>query len=298
MLTFTSSRNLYGDLTNDSTSGNLTNGDLYINEGVRKLVGKRAWPFMEKSATTTTTASTQFYALPYDYLELIDVYVTVGTTNYTPQEAPSADFWDRLNYTTSYTSAFPVWYYIFNGQIGFWPTPSTTSNVITLRFKRQVKDLNTADITSSTITTLANAGTALTVNAGLTVQMAGFWIRPTFSTTANTGDGRWYEIASVTNSTTATLARAYGGVSIAAGTAACTIGQVSVLPENYQILPIYEAVEQYYRKEGEFAAAELYARKYAELLEQMENEWSSKTTSKVALDNMPDVINPNLVYSF
>lgn len=281
MITYTGGLSIYSDLTNDSTATNQTNGALYINEANRKVLGKRDWPFLEKTGTTTTTASTQFYTLPYDYGELIDVTLTQGTTIWTPRQAPDADFWDRLNYNSAVTSNIPEWFYIFAGRIGLWPTPSTSSLTLTFRYKKLMKDLNTADITSTTITTLANGGTALTVSGGLTAQMPGFWIRPTFSTTANTGDGFWYEISTVTNATTATLVKAYGGNSIAAGTAACTIGQVSLLPEQYQMLPIYEAVEQYYRKEGEFEAATYFGKKYEDLIGQMEDEYGSKTTSVV-----------------
>lgn len=292
MQTYSSGLSLYQVFTNDTTSTNQTNGAIFINEATKRLVGVRDWPFLEKSATATTTTS-QFYTLPFDCGKILDVTVTIGTTIYTPKLAPSADFWDRLNYASGVTSNIPEWFWVFNGQLGFWPTPSSAGSTITYRYKRLVKDLNIADDTTRTITTLANGSAALTVSAGLTAQMVGFWIRPTFSTTANTGDGNWYQLSAIGGATTATLASVYGGNSIAAGTAASTIAQISVIPEQYQILPIYEAAAQYYRFEGEFASAEYYEKKLNEGIKQMEDDYGSKTTSRVIRRGIDDGFPPN-----
>ena len=187
------------------------------------------------------------------------------------------------------------YYYIYNGQIGLYPTPSTSGNVITISGKIRPTDLNLADITTSTITTLANDTTALTVSAGLTAQMVGYWIRPTFSTTANKGDGQWYEIATVTSGTAGTLVRKYGGVSIAVGTAACTIAQVPLLPEVFHDLPVYMAAATYWYKEGDNAKADRFMAKYERDKAILETKYSSFLTN-VVLDDGSNTYqsNPNL----
>jgi hypothetical protein len=254
MKSYTILRNLYGVDTKNTSSANLLYGDQQMNDFIRRLLSKADWPFLHRLRTATTIASTTFVNLPYDVDQVESVFVTVSSTRYNPKPAPSRKFWDELHYTTQ-TSDTPSYWFVYNGQLGLWPRPSTSGNTISINAKIKPIDLNTADITTSTITTLANAGTALTVSGGLTVQMAGFWIRPTFSTTANTGDGQWYELASVTNATTATLVRPYGGVSITAGTAASTIAQLPLLPESAQDLPEIYASYRYWMKEKDERAA-------------------------------------------
>lgn len=248
MKSYTTLRDLYGVDTKNTASANLSYGDQMMNDFHRRLLAKADWPFLHRLRTATTQASTTFVNLPYDVDQVESVFVTVSSQRHSPKPAPSRKFWDELHYNTE-TSDIPEYWFVYNGQIGLWPRPATAGNTISIDCKIRAIDLNTADITSTTITTLAAAGTALTVSGGLTVQMAGFYIRPTYSTTANTGDGHWYEISSVTNSTTATLVRAYGGTAITAGSAACTIAQMPLLPEAFHDLPEMYAAYRYWAKE-------------------------------------------------
>ncbi len=294
MKSYTTLRNLYGTLTKNTTSANLTLGDQIIMDEYRQLCAMADFPFLHRLRTMTTTASQQFKALPYDVDLVESLYVTVGTTRYVPKILHSREQWDLLNRST-YTSDFPRYAFIFNGELGLWPTPATSANVITLNAKVRPIDLGIADITSSTITTLANGGTALTVSAGLTVQMAGFWIRPTFSTTANTGDGQWYELSSVTNATTATLVRPYGGQSIAVGTAACTIAQMSLLPQGTESTPVWKAAADYWYKEDDKVRGDSYMENYERGVKAIKASRLSASTDLVLDSGMEqDIINPNL----
>ena len=85
-----------------------------------------------------------------------------------------------------------------------------------------------------------------TGSPGWTTAMAGRWLRITETTADGGGDGYWYEIASVTNSTTLELKKPYQGTTIAAATAAYTMGLITYEPEPYQMAPIYRAVAQYW----------------------------------------------------
>jgi hypothetical protein len=58
MLTYTSRRSLYGSLTNNTSTANLSLGDTLMNSEDRRLLGKRPWQFNQKTATASTTAST------------------------------------------------------------------------------------------------------------------------------------------------------------------------------------------------------------------------------------------------
>lgn len=298
MKSYSSLRSLYGKLTKNSSTTNLTLGDEIINDEHRHLCALKDFAFLHRARTLLTVASTQFVALPYDISLVESVFVTVSSKRYTPKLMHSREEWDILN-EVSFTSDFPEYAFVYNGQLGLWPTPATSSNVITVNGKIRPTDLNTADITSATITTLANGGTALTVSAGLTAQMVGFWIRPTFSTTANTGDGQWYEIASVSSATAGVLVRAYGGVAISAGTAACTIAQMPLLPEAFHDTPVWKAASDYWYKEGDMTRGKTYENKYDNDVKALVSQYSSFVTDPVLAEGLegPDLINPNLTVS-
>jgi len=156
MLSFTQRRDLYGKLTRDNSSDNLTLGDTLMNEEEKRVINSRGWDFTQRVFTDTTVANQQFYNLPVNYRRLIGKpTITVGSTTYTPREAPDRETWDILNSTTD-KSDIPQFFFIFNRQIGFYPTPSTTSNTITLPVEIQAIDLSIADFTTGTITNLHN----------------------------------------------------------------------------------------------------------------------------------------------
>lgn len=296
MKSYTQLRTDYGAATLDDSSVNLTQGTTWMNDDIRRICALGDFPFMHKDRTITTVASQQEYALPYDMETVTSVKVTIGTRIYSPSPVNNQREWDILN-SGQYTSDTPERFFVKDGELALWPTPSSSSNTITLNGKLRIKDLNTADITSTTITTLAAGGTALTVSAGLTVQMVGFWIRPTFSTTANTGDGNWYELAGVTNATTATLARKYGGLAIAAGSAACTISQMPILPEPFHDWPVYLAAERYWALAGNPVKSAYFKQLATEKRDEFMSTYKTNITDPV-IDDGNDLYdymqNPNL----
>ncbi len=252
MRTYTGGRNLAGIWTKAADSTNLTYLDGVANDDYRHLCALKDWPFLERNRTVSTTASTQFTTLPYDCDQVreISVIPNGSTTRYTPREVTSRQEWDDLN-LRSYVSDIPERFYPFAGQIGLWPVPAQTGNTIYVTQKSKVIDLSVADITSSTVTSVTSGGTAVVVSGGVTALMAGMWIRITYTPgTTNTGDGQWYEISGVSG-TTITLVRAYGGTTISAGTAACTIGQAPLLPEAFHDLPWLWAAGTYWQKEDD-----------------------------------------------
>lgn len=297
MKSYTTLRNLYSSLTNDSASTNLTLGDQLINDGYRTACGAKDWPFLYKTdATMVTTASTQFKEMPNDVGRLFSVTVANGSNTINPKEAPNEDFWNNLNFS-SYTSDYPEYYFVKNGQLGLWPTPATTSNVITIYYKKLIRDLSIADYTTGTVVSVAAAGTAV-VGSGTTwaVSMAGRFLRITESDTANKGDGFWYEIASSASTTTLTLLKPYQGTAISAGAAAYTIGQMPLLPEAYHDLPVLYAVAEYWDINNDLNRATQYRNKYELLMKQMSQEFVGRTANVVIDRGIFDrnIIDPNL----
>lgn len=254
MKSYTTGRNLAGTWTKNTSTANLQFLDQVANDDYRHLCALKDWPFLERRRSLSTTASTQFTNLPYDcdLVREISVTPTGSTLLYTPRECTSREQWDTLNLSSAYRADIPEWYFVFAGQIGLWPIPNSTGNTIYVAQKTRVIDLSIADYTTGNIATATN-GSAAIVGSGTswTAQMAGRYIRVTYSDTANTGDGLWYEIASVTDTTHLTLVRNYGGTSISAGSAAYTIGQMPLLPEAFHDLPWMWAAGDYWQKEAD-----------------------------------------------
>jgi hypothetical protein len=307
MKSYTIGRNLYGSLTKNTASANLSLGDQIANDDYRAICAVKDWPFLERLRTLSTIASTQAYNLPYDCDQVREIGVIVSSKRYTPTMAPDRNFWDKLNSSTV-TSDIPQYWFTFAGQLMLWPTPATAANTINVTQKTRVIDLSVADYTTGNITTtVTTAGVTTVTGSGTTwtPQMVGRYIRITYSDTALTGDGLWYEIASVPTSTTMTLVRAYGGTALAAATAAYTIGQMPLLPEAYHDLPWIWSAGKYWEKEADDRGASFLKQhgnfgengglptgRIADLVK----NWSSPNTDQVIWDGRDEdsISNPNL----
>src|SRR3990167_3960316 len=242
MKSYTTLRTDYGIDTKNTTSANLTWGDRMMNDFHRRILSKADWPFLHRLRTVTTVASTTFVNLPYDIDQIESIFVTVSSTRYNPKPAPSRAFWDKLHYS-SHNSDTPEYWFVYNGQIGLWPRSSTSGNTISINGKIQVPDLGVADYTTGTISDVTNGDETVTfASTSLTYPMTGRYLRITLDDGTDSGDGLWYEISSITDTTHLELVRKYGGTTITAGSQAHTIGQMSPLPESAQDLPeIYAA---------------------------------------------------------
>ena len=265
-----------------------------MNAFEKKLSKK--YNFLEGSLYSSTVADQQFYELPNNFGRLNNVTVTISSTKYSPKLITSREQWDEINTSGTPTSDIPEFYYIFNKQIGFYPTPaSATANAIYIQFHKNFKDSTLADYTTGTITSIANGGTAVVGSSTVwTAKMAGMWIQITDSSTANTGDGEWYEIDSVTSATALVLKMPYQGIAIAVGTGAYTIGQVSLLPEDMQLLPVFEALVAYFTSiKPDNAKKQEYKSEVSTMNQQMMEEHGSTTLSPVCSEDLPEIENIN-----
>jgi len=279
MLSYSASLALYQSMTENQETVNTTFFGRVFNERIRKIISKRKWPFLDGTKNITTGASTQFYDQPFNFKDFINVYITVSSTRYTPKKCPDRDFWDKLN-MVSQTSDIPEYYFLFNKQIGFYPTPATAGNTITVNYKKRVKDLSVADYTTGTITNTNADATITGAGTTFTAAMAGRWIKA--------GDGEWYEIDSYTDATHLELVNNFDGTT--AASVAYTIGEMSILPEEYQILPVYGAAADYYLKETKVSGFE---EKFMEGLKQMETDLMFMVSDPV-IETEDYMENPNL----
>lgn len=295
MKSLTTLRNLFGSLSQNTNTANLTLGDQLISDAHRYLAEK--YFFNESSTTIVTVSNQQFYNLPYDYSKLKTGTITIGNLKWNPTEVMSRSDWDNLNTITNYYSDIPNNYFIYNGQIGFWPIPSTAGNTITFNYKRRITDLTLADYTTGTIavtsgsTTITGSGTGFLANylavAGSVLNL-NLWIK----ITPPSGDGNWYQISSIVSATSLTLVNTYAGGTTSG--ASYTIGQMPVLLEDYHDLIAYRPLMIYFstivdnpNKKKEFT--DLYNEGIA-----MMDQYVNTKALNVNLRGAIKTINPNL----
>lgn len=278
---------------NNSSTDNVAWAMEVINDSLRYLTTK--YYFNERSYTVPggTEAQQQFYNLPPQVKKLINVTVTIGGVLWQPKECPSREYWDSLNTITFYQD-FPSFFFVYNGQVGIFPIPASSGNIITLNYKTRIIDLTQADYTTGTVSATLGA-TAVTGSSTTFVNsMTDGWLRIAMSSSnTTTGDNQWYQISSVTSPTAIALKNVYSGSSLTGGS--FTIGQAPILPEDYQDLPLYRMAIIYYTtrfpdpvKSAQYQA--LYDAGFAAL----DEEFGSKTTNVVLTDTTEPVYNPNL----
>jgi hypothetical protein len=297
MMPFSALSTLYQTLTNDTSSGNVTQGSVWMNQNYRQVCAVRPWYWLEGTNTTTTVASQQAYALPYDYDKLIDVYVTVGSYKYVPVEIVAQDAWDRLNQQATYQSNYPIYFHIYNNQLELWPIPSTNGYTITYNYRKNVIDLSIANYTTGTVATAgttAVTGTATSWNASLIGQ---YFQVPQTATAATDGDGFWYKVTAVGSTTSLTLSKAYAGSNVTG--ASYIIGQVPAIPEAFQDLPAYKAAQMYYlTRNPDNTRVQNYKMIYDEKFQGLVDDSKKSVNTRIQVDANPydSVENPNLFW--
>lgn len=299
-LTYTGRRNLFGSLCNNSSTTTLALADSLMNVSEKRIIAARDWDFLWRQYTKNTVAGESSIKLPAYTQKPQGIYVTVGSYRYTPEEVTNRGDWDRLN-VTSESSDLVTHYFVYDGAIHLYPTPATSSNVVTFNARRFARDLTIADTSGeSVITTIATSGIVTTVtqsDADWGTGMIGQYIRITETNAAKGGDGYWYEIASVPTASTLTLVKTYGGTAIATATASYTIGQMSLIPDPHDVLPVYDALKQYYASvDPDVKKSELYAKMFIEGYDQMVRDHGSKINVVVddGTGQYDRMTNPNL----
>lgn len=269
MRTFTTFKNDYISLT-DNSAANETLGETFINDSIRTVCNLQGGKlrFLETTKDVYTVATQETYQIPNSFRKLIDLYIYNGTgtasdTIYAPRMIFDPTMWKRVLQSRLGTQEVPYFTYVENRTFKIQPIPSVTGNLMVLRGRLNTRNLSIADYSVGTIVSIANAGTTI-IGSGTTwtADMVGRYIKINQTTAANGGDGFWYEIGSFTNATTIGLVKPYEGTSIAAGSATYTIGQVSPIPEAYDISVVYRSAALYWQDKGNTTKSERFWRMY------------------------------------
>lgn len=221
--------------------------------------------------TVLTTVGVQAYAIPANISKITNDTITIGQLRFKPSPVMTRDEWDILN-TLPYTSDIPNQYFIYNGNVEFWPIPSSTGNIIQFNYKSRVPDLSTAFLFSDTSGTAYVAGSPTfdyqvgslaTITAGSTAITG---TSTSWNTTgkyplntdvsiynlylnipAPSGDGLWYPISKFTSDTALTLGTPIQNAS-ASSTAShgYAIAQLPLLSEDFHDMIVNGALTTYF----------------------------------------------------
>lgn len=274
-LTFQSLYTAYQEHTSDSTTANTTIGKARINDTNKELMGLHDWYFAEKTSPFTPTASDINYDLPYDYGRMVSVEIDVNDIHYVLEEVPSHDEWQRIQvYKDVYTSDIPEYYHVTGDTMEIYPLPSSTAATATgtFHYTKRIVDMQYDDYTTGTVT-LTNASTTVTGSGTtFTAAMVGRFIKGNL-------DARWYELASFTSSTVMGLRKSFQGTT--ASSLAYTIGEMSLIPEEYHNLLWYLPVAQYWMMKKEPQQAAYYQALYDKGKDLFFNAYSKRSRTQL-----------------
>lgn len=225
------------------------------------------WPWLEIERTLLSTADQNYLYVPNDMRKVTTIRVNVGTgtsvTTYVPVEVCDVKKWQIILAYRLGSNQYPYFCYQQGQKLLFSPVPSVTGTEFVITGHQNIKDINIADTTAGSIVSIALGATTVTgTGTSWTSGMAGQYIRITQTNAANGGDGYFYEVASITDSTHLELVKPYQGTSISAATAAYTMGFGTYFPESWQMAPIFRATAQYWNLKENMLLANSYWKQY------------------------------------
>ena len=274
-------------LARTSNADVLTQAQEDMNTGYHMFNAKLSRYYSRKQQFASLVAQQGIYQQPIDAIRVDAVTVLVTSTYEIPlKEIRTETEW---RYITSYKtlgSNWPVYYFVLgNDKIAIWPLPSSNiANGLRYVYQPQDHDLTQADTTSvtagQTVTVTQGSVTVTASGVAFNSDMATLSFRPTGQT-----DVTWYEIFAA-NSTTLTLKTPYAGVS--GSGKAWTIGQLSIIPQEYAEAPIHWALYMYFSAQGNEQRAGFHKGLFDSTVADCLAEYSSSNQSHAITGNDAD----------
>lgn len=251
-----------------------------------------------QSTTSLDVGGLQYYPAPPNYSKMKTVTLTIGDLKWTPSEVLTRQEWDQLN-VFPYYADIPDRYFIYPGgdhgvQVGIWPIPSTTGNVITYNYKFRVPDLSIADYTTPGTISVSKGGTTVTGSSTTFVpttnpQLESRWIQ----IAQPTGDNMWYQIDHITSTTDLTLYSPYQGINVSGGST-YTIGQMPIIMDDFHDMLLWKALAYYFTSIVDNKGKREQYQGYYNTKLALLSEYSGSTSVSVNLGRRPFKLNPNL----
>lgn len=217
----------------------------HINSRDNFVVSKLPSYLTEITRTFSTVASQQYYHYPPNIREIESLVITIGSVDYPLTPVHSNQEWIRLNALDFQGGAIPIYYFKRQRDFGIFPIPAAVYTG-TIEYSIRGGGLVRTDYSSGTSTVTENDATV--EGAGGVAWSTLTNVRPDdyFVLTDANGEprGSWYQITSITDADTLELESVFEESTETGVT--YKIGQCSPLPEEYQDIPAYLSLGDYY----------------------------------------------------
>lgn len=289
MKTFNEVVSDFQDLSNDSSGSAQSLAKKLANTGIKRLLGLADFSFNKGTGTISSGTNTQYYKINHRADKIDYLKVDYGGITYTPKEVKTEEIWNRINYVPTYSNVPQYWFFKpETKEIGIFPIPSDGSPVITQRFTKRTIDFSVSDYSTGTV--LASSGgtffqtTTGTWNTGMT----GRGIKVYGTNTPI--DNFWFEISEVSGTATAYIK---GLIPNAIASGSYIISEIVPLPEGFEDLPLWFALNRYYQMKEKPVMAREYKDMWDEGTRELMRRDISTTNKVLTKESEIGVIDPN-----
>lgn len=295
MLTWTQMQTKAVRLARDTSPATLTQLKEDMNTGYHMFNAKFSRYYSRKQQFADVWSGQSIYQTPIDCVRIIGMTVRTadGSNSYSPpiKEIRSEYEWRLIKTVPNYASSWITYYYVLgNDAIEVWPVPSSDiPDGIRYYYQPQDHDLSVEDLLSTstpiqTCTATNGDVTITSTGSSFTSQMAGL----NFQLTGVT-DLSWYEIVDVPTSSTLTLKSPFVGIS--GSGQSFRVGQLSIIPTEYQDVPIHYALGLFFSGKGNEARSQFHLGTddkpgmFYSMMNDAVEQYSSSTEGNVIFDS-------------
>lgn len=267
-------------ISGDATATTLVQLKQDINIGYKRFDAAISRYFTRQQKFANLVAGQKYYQTPVDAIRVTEVsYLQSAGVEYPLIQVRSEDEWRRMNVITGYQSSYITHYFVYgNDQIGLFPTPSASvTNSIRFVYQPQDVDLTQDDYVTGTATVSATGTTVTGTGTTWTTSMVGRQFQIT-----DGSDGQWYEIVTVSSSTSLTIKTPYNGNSVT--NASYRISQVFIFPGEYDDVPVDYALSRFFEFRNNPNRATYHFQKYTTAVNDALRRYASSSTSSVLTD--------------
>jgi len=232
-------RNIGQDGTSNSTL--IADFNTALGNRYQMVLAKMHDYMTQKTVTSSTVATQQYYHYPQGLVNIEGCYVTIGQVKYPMSVVNSQYQWDWLNSLVVQPTAIPQFIFPRKVDFGIYPIPQSVYT-ITFNYHYRDRNMTVADYTTGSVTMTQGSQTVTGSGTAFTSAMINRMFIVTDTT--NGGQGFGYRITGVTSGTELTIETGYEGDTQASLT--YKIGQVPDFPEEGHIILVDGATADFY----------------------------------------------------
>lgn len=284
MKTFENLYTEYVRITKDDSTQNIDDGKIRINDAQKNICNLADFTFLDDEMYGVSVANQQSYRLPHNYQQgsLSTVYILVDGEKYFPTEIHSQEEFERIASDTS-TSSYPTHYCVYADKVSFYPLPPDTSWTIYLKYRQVPIEMTADDYSTGTITATLNSRNLVGNGTTFTSDMVGRMVK--------LPDGIWYKIQVFGSTTELLLDKTYEGATTVG--ASYIIGDCTIIPDGFQDLCVYPALENFFMMTGEETRSTFYKNLYDLGISNLKKRYLSRSANQVFRKTEYETRNPN-----